>query len=319
MIASLEMKENDVKLSIVVPLYNEEESLVELYSQLSRVLCQVEKPVEIIFVDDGSTDRSFEILSKFHDKDPQVRVFQFRRNYGKSAALALGFNKARGKIIVTLDADLQDDPKEIPNLLKKLDEGYDLVSGWKKKRQDPFVKKVSSKLFNRITCLLTGLKIHDINCGLKAYRREVTDTIKVYGQLHRFLPVLAHWERFKVGEVVVEHHPRKYGKTKFGLSRYTAGLFDLITVLFLTRYTRRPLHLFGLAGLFSFLAGLIISLYLTIERLFYQKYLTNRPLLFLGILLIIVGVQFVSIGLLGEMITEGRKERIEYSIKKELD
>jgi glycosyltransferase involved in cell wall biosynthesis len=313
------MKDSDIKLSVVVPLYNEEESILELHSQLSEALCRVEKPVEILFVDDGSTDRSFEILAQIHEKDPNVRVLQFRRNYGKSAALAMGFNQARGEIIVTLDADLQDDPKEIPNLLKKLDEGYDLVSGWKKKRRDPFVKRVSSKFFNRVTCLLTGLKVHDINCGLKAYRREVTDTIKVYGQLHRFLPVLAHWERFKVGEVVVEHHPRKYGKTKFGVSRYTAGLFDLITVLFLTRYTKRPLHLFGLAGLLSFLAGLIISVYLTIERLFYQKYLTNRPLLFLGILLIIVGVQFVSIGLLGEMISEGRKDRIEYSIKTELE
>lgn len=312
------MKNHDINLSVVVPLYNEEASLIELYGQLSEVLCQLEKPVEILFIDDGSTDRSFEVLAELHKNDPQVRVYQFRRNYGKSAALAMGFSKAQGKIIVTLDADLQDDPKEIPNLLKKLDEGYDLVSGWKKIRKDPFVKKVSSKLFNRITCLLTGLKIHDINCGLKAYGREVTDTIKVYGQLHRFLPVMAHWERFRVGEVVVQHRPRKYGKTKFGLSRFTAGFFDLITVLFLTRYTKRPLHLFGLAGVIAFIAGLIISTYLTVERLFLGKYLTNRPLLFLGILLIIVGVQFVSIGLLGEMITEGRKDHIEYSIKKTL-
>lgn len=313
------MKENEVNLSIVVPLYNEEESIVELYGQLSEVLCKMEKPVEILFIDDGSTDCSFEILTKLHEKDSQIRVYQFRRNYGKSAALALGFKKARGKTIVTIDADLQDDPREIPKLLNKLDEGFDLVSGWKKKRADPMFKRISSKLFNRVTRLLTGLRIHDINCGLKAYRREVTDTIKVYGQLHRFLPVLAHWERFKIGEVVVKHRRRKYGKTKFGMSRFTAGLFDLITVLFLTRYTRRPLHLFGLAGLISFIIGLVISTYLTIERLFFGKYLTNRPLLFLGILLIIVGIQFVSIGLLGEMITEGRKDSIEYSIKRILE
>lgn len=313
------MKENDINISVVVPLYNEEESLLELHSRLSEVLCRSKKPVEIIFVDDGSSDRSFEILAEIHKKDSKVRVLQFRRNYGKSAALAMGFSHARGKIIVTLDADLQDDPGEIPNLLKKLEEGFDLVSGWKKNRKDPFVKKVSSKFFNKVTSLLTGLKIHDINCGLKAYRREVTETIKVYGQLHRFLPVLAHWERFRVAEVVVQHHPRKYGKTKFGFSRYTAGFFDLITVLFLTRYTKRPLHLFGLAGIVSFFVGLLISGYLTIERLFFEKYLSNRPLLFLGILLIIVGVQFVSIGLLGEMITEGRKDRIEYSIKKILE
>lgn len=313
------MTERDINLSVVVPLHNEEESLLELHSELSEALCQLKKPVEILFVDDGSTDRSFELLAEIHERDPKVRVLQFRRNYGKSAALAMGFRRARGKIILTIDADLQDDPKEIPNLLKKLDEGYDLVCGWKKIRKDPLVKRVSSKLFNKVTRLLTGLKIHDINCGLKAYRREVTEAIKVYGQLHRFLPVLAHWERFSVGEVVVQHRRRKYGKTKFGPSRFTAGFFDLITVLFLTRYTKRPLHLFGLAGIISFFAGLITSAYLTIERLFFEKYLSNRPLLFLGVLLIIVGVQFVSIGLLGEMITEGRKDRIEYSIKKSLD
>ncbi|MFQ5706470.1 MAG: glycosyltransferase family 2 protein [bacterium] len=310
---------NAVKLSVVVPLFNEQESLVALHEQLAKVLCTLEKPVEILFIDDGSTDGSFEVLRKLHGQDRQVRVIQFRRNYGKSAALALGFREARGKIIVTLDADLQDDPKEIPNLLQKLQGGYDLVSGWKKNRKDPAVKRVTSKLFNRVTCLLTGLHIHDINCGLKAYRREVTDTIKVYGQLHRFLPVLAQWERFKVGEIVVEHHPRKYGKSKFGFSRFVAGFFDLITVLFITRYTKRPLHLFGLAGLFTFIAGVAVSGYLAIARLFYGQFLTNRPLLFLGILLIIIGVQFVSIGLLGEMITESRKDRMEYLVKNELD
>lgn len=313
------MQDGDVKLSVVVPLYNERESLPELHRQLSEVLCQLEKPVEIIFVDDGSTDGSFDILRELHGRDPQVRVYQFRRNYGKSAALAVGFKKARGRVIVTLDADLQDDPKEIPGLLAKLEEGYDLVSGWKKHRRDSLSKRLSSKIFNQVTGLLTGLRIHDINCGLKAYRREVTEAINVYGQLHRFLPVLAHWEQFRVGELVVEHHPRKFGKSKFGVSRYTAGLFDLVTVLFITRYTRRPLHLFGLAGLLCFLAGFGISAYLAFERLFLGEYLTNRPLLFLGILLIIVGVQFVSIGLLGEMITESRKDRMEYSIKRVLE
>ncbi|MFQ5638735.1 MAG: glycosyltransferase family 2 protein [bacterium] len=309
----------EVKLSVVIPLLNEEESLQELYSRLSGVLCQFEKPVEILFVDDGSIDNSFDVLTQLHAKDSQVRVFQFRKNYGKSAALAVGFSKARGQVIVTMDADLQDDPKEIPKLIEKLHEGYDLVSGWKKHRKDPLVKRVTSKLFNRVTCWLTGLRIHDINCGIKAYRREVTENMGVYGQLHRFLPVMAQWEGFRVGEIVVEHHARKYGKTKFGLSRFAAGFFDLITVLFITRYTKRPLHLFGSAGMLSLLVGCLISVFLAVERIFFEKYLSNRPLLFLGIVLIIVGVQFVSIGLLGEMITASRRGQMDYSLKNELE
>ncbi len=312
------MAKSSVKISIVVPLFNEEESLVELHEQLSKAVCSLEKPIEFLFIDDGSTDNSMRVLSELHNKDPQVRVVQFRRNYGKSAALALGFKEARGEFIVTLDADLQDEPYEIPNLVKKLEDGFDLVSGWKKIRKDPFIKKNTSKLFNFVTRKMTGLGIHDMNCGLKAYRREVTETVNVYGQLHRFLPVLAQWQGFKVGEVVVKHNPRKYGKTKFGASRFIAGFFDLVTVLFITRYTKRPLHLFGLIGLVSFTVGVGISSYLAVERLLLGKYLSDRPLLFLGILAIIVGVQFVSIGLLGEMITESRKDNTDYSIKKTL-
>jgi len=310
---------NDVKISVVVPLFNEEKSLVELHQRLSSALCTLDKPVEILFIDDGSTDRSFEILKTIRKNDANVRVVQFRKNYGKSAALATGFKRSSGKIIVTIDGDLQDDPSEIPHLIQKLNEGYDLVSGWKKQRRDSFIKRVSSKLFNRVTCMFTGLEIHDINCGLKAYRREVTDSVNVYGQLHRFLPVLAQWEGFKVGEVVVQHHPRRFGRTKFGASRFIAGFFDLITVLFITRYTKRPLHLFGLAGLVSFIFGMTISLYLSIEKIYLGKHLSNRPLLFLGVLLIIVGVQFVSIGLLGEMITANRKSQMDYSIKQVLE
>lgn len=312
------MAEASVIISIVIPLLNEEESLSEFYSQLSAAVGSLEKSIEFLFVDDGSTDNSMALLEKLHQEDPRVRVIQFRRNYGKSAALALGFKKARGKIIVTIDADLQDDPREIPNLIRKLEEGYDLVSGWKKVRKDPFMKRNTSKFFNKVTRLVTGLTIHDINCGLKAYRREVTDMVNVYGQLHRFLPVLAQWQGFKIDEIAVNHLPRKYGKTKFGLSRFTAGFFDLLTVLFITRFTKQPLHFFGLIGVSTFIIGGGISAYLAIERLFFNKYLTGRPLLFLGILAIIVGVQFVSIGLLGEMITESRKNNADYSIKKTL-
>ncbi len=313
------MNETKPSISVVVPLINEEESLTELYSQISDVLNAIQKDSEIIFVDDGSTDGSMQVLSALHASDQRVRVFQFRKNYGKSAALAKGFEVARGDIIITLDADLQDDPREIPGLIAKLDEGFDLVSGWKRDRHDPFVKRNTSRLFNFVTRWLTSLEIHDINCGLKAYRREVTDTINVYGQLHRFLPVLAQWEGFKVSEVVVQHHARKYGTTKFGISRFTAGFFDLITVLFITRYTKRPLHLFGFLGAGAFVFGSAISIYLAIERMFLNRFLSNRPLLWLGIVLVIVGIQFVSIGLLGEMITESRKGQVDYSVKKILE
>ncbi len=312
------------ELSIIIPLLDEAESLPELHSRLSDVLRQLGQPAEMIFIDDGSTDASVETLLKLRENDPRICIVQFRRNYGKSAALAAGFARARGKSIVTIDADLQDDPAEIPRLLEKLDTGCDLVSGWKRRRQDRFIKRVSSRIFNRVTSYLTGVQLHDINCGLKAYRREVTDTIHVYGQLHRYLPVLALKEGFRLGEIEVKHHPRKYGLSKFGLfglSRFTSGFLDLLTVLFLTRYTRRPLHLFGFAGLIAFVLGSGISLYLAYQRIFLTVYLTNRPLLFLGILLVIVGVQFFSIGLIGEMIAasaEANNPSQTYGIKKEV-
>ncbi len=307
------------QLSIVVPLYNEADALVELHQQLSAALRELQLSTEIIFVDDGSKDESFKVLRELYQRDRRIHVVQFRRNYGKSAALAAGFERARGQFIVTMDADLQDDPMEIKHLLEELQHGdFDLISGWKKHRHDPFIKRISSKIFNRVTGFMTGLRLHDINCGLKAYRREVTSTIPVYGELHRFLPVLAFKEGFRVGEVVVKHHPRKYGKSKFGPSRFSKGFFDLITVLFLSRYTKRPLHLFGVAGTFAFIVGLVIAGYLTYERLTLKSYLTNRPLLFLAVLLMIIGVQAVSIGLLGEMITAANSQARSYFVKAEL-
>lgn len=271
---------------------------------------------EILFVDDGSTDRSFQVLRDIRRNDGRVKIVRFRRNYGKSAALSVGFEKAQGNIVVTMDADLQDDPSEIPSLVKHIEDGYDLVSGWKKVRRDPITKTIPSRFFNFVTRVMTGIRIHDFNCGLKAYRRDVVRTVKVYGELHRYIPVLAHVEGFKVGEMVVQHRPRKYGRTKFGVGRFWRGFLDLLTILFTTRYFRRPLHLFGLWGLIACLAGLVIVLVLAAQWFMGETSLSNRPLFLGGILLIIVGIQFVSIGLLGEMITKAGQQREEYSIKE---
>lgn len=309
---------NAPDISVVIPLFNEAPSLPELHQQLASVIAETGLAAEFIFVDDGSLDGSFATLQRLHQQDRRVKVVQFRRNYGKSAALAEGFSLARGRYIVTMDADLQDDPREIPGLIATLEQGFDLVSGWKKERHDPFIKRVSSKLFNRVTSLLTGVNLHDINCGLKIYRREVVKSINVYGQRHRFLPVLAAAQGFVAGEKVVRHHARKHGKSKFGPSRFVSGMLDLVTLLFLSRYVKRPLHLFGGLGLLCFVAGFILSLILTYQRLVHQIYLTNRPILFLGIALIIVGTQFISLGLLGEMITESRADERHYNIKAQL-
>jgi len=313
------MRNPNPELSIIIPLYDEEESLPELYDNLTSVLKKFNRSHEIIFIDDGSTDRSFRILEELFQKDENVSVFQFRKNYGKSTALSCGFEQARGKYVITMDADLQDDPDEIPGLINKMEEGYDLISGWKKKRYDPFIKRVTSKFYNLITSFFSGIRLHDFNCGIKAYRNEVVKSVQIYGQLHRFIPVLAHWQGFMVGEKVVKHQARKYGKTKFGASRFTAGLFDLFTVIFLHRFKKRPLHLFGSIGLVSLLIGLVMNLFLAYQRIFANIYLSNRPLLFLAVMLVIVGIQFISIGLLGEMITDTQKRQNDYSVKNVLE
>ncbi len=304
-------------LSIVIPAYNERESLPVLLEEICQVMDGLNRPFEVIVVDDGSTDGTFEMLEEMKSQMPWLKAIAFRRNYGKSAALAEGFKIARGNVVITMDADLQDDPREIPNLLQRLDEGYDLVSGWKKKRHDPLSKVIPSRIFNFVTAKVTGIPIHDFNCGLKAYRRDVIKSIHVYGELHRFLPVLAQWQGFRVGEIAVKHRPRQHGKTKFGISRFFNGFFDLITVLFITRYKTSPLHIFGMFGLLSFLLGFATELYLSILWFMGQS-IRNRPLFFLGILLIIVGVQFIVFGLIGEMISAGFAEKTEYSIKKRL-
>lgn len=305
-------------VSVIIPLLNESKSLPELHQKLAEVVEEHALAAEFIFIDDGSTDGSFQVLESLHATDPRVVVLQFRRNFGKSAALAEGFSYASGKYVVTMDADLQDDPAEIPALIAKLEEGYDLISGWKKERFDPLIKKISSKVFNCVTGKVTGVPLHDMNCGLKIYRREVVTSIEVYGQRHRFLPVLAAQQGFRVGEKVVQHHPRKYGESKFGPSRFLSGFLDLITLVFLSRYVRQPLHLFGGLGMLSFIVGAAICTLLAFERIFLEVYLSNRPLLFLGILLVIVGIQFISIGLLGEMMTQAQAKETRYSVRKAL-
>ncbi len=305
-------------LSVVIPVYNEKDSLPELYRQLKETLEPKGYRFELIFIDDGSRDGSSEVLESLAQNDPRVRVIQFQKNYGKSAALSVGFEVAEGKFVATLDADLQDDPREIPPMIEKLNEGYDLISGWKKKRHDPVSKRWPSKIFNWVTSRIAGVHIHDINCGLKVYRNFVVKTLHPYGELHRFLPVLAHLDGFTVGEKEVVHHPRKYGKSKFGASRFTAGFFDLLTVMFLSRYLRKPLHLFGILGILSFIGGFAIGAYLTVLRLS-GHWIGNRPLLFLGILLMIMGVQFISIGLLGEMITASQTRKEAYVIRRTLN
>ncbi len=311
--------QNDILVSVIVPLLNEEESLPELVLHLEQVLGKITgRRYEIIFVDDGSTDDSYSVIKQIRARNQRVRAIRFRRNYGKSAALSVGFQNARGKIIITMDADLQDDPDEIPNLINKIREGYDLVSGWKKKRYDPITKTIPSKFFNFVTSLFSGVKLHDFNCGLKAYRQELVKDLQVYGEMHRYIPALAHWEGYKVTEIPVQHHPRKYGKTKFGISRFLKGFLDLLTVMFTTRFLKRPLHFFGtLGGIFA-LAGFVIDFYLLIDWLIGRTYLSNRPLALFGIALIIVGVQLISLGLLGELIAKNMFEKVNYKIKERL-
>jgi glycosyltransferase involved in cell wall biosynthesis len=302
------------QVSVIIPLFNEEESLPPLHAQLTNVLGSRGQSYELIFIDDGSRDKSAEILRELCARDAHVRAISFRRNYGKSAALATGFRAARGDFAITMDADLQDDPAEIPALLAKLEEGYDLVSGWKKKRHDPLSKTIPSKFFNSITSRLSGIRLHDFNCGLKAYRRDVIKELPVYGELHRFLPVLAFKLGYRITEIPVQHHARKYGKTKFGANRFLNGFYDLITVLFISEYNRAPLHLFGTMGLISAFFGFVINLYLTIGWL-RGVWIGNRPLLFLGVLLMVIGVQFFSIGLVAEKMVNMTEHDRNYSIK----
>jgi glycosyltransferase involved in cell wall biosynthesis len=291
-------------ISVVIPLYNEAESLPELHTALAAAVLPYADRCEMIYVDDGSADGSIEVLKGLREGDKRVKAVRLRSNQGKAAALAAGFREARGGIIITLDADLQDDPKEIPRFLRKLEEGADLVSGWKATRCDPWSRRFLSAIFNRVTSRLTGVQLHDLNCGFKAYRRAVIDELRLHGELHRFIPVLASWRGFRIGEIEIAHHPRKYGRSKYGAERIPRGFFDLLTVLMLTRYTTRPLHLFGVVGVVMGLTGFAIVSYLSLGWVFGQ-WIGVRPLFILGALLVIAGIQLVSFGLLAEMIVYG--------------
>jgi len=308
-----------IDLSVVVPLYNEAPALSELYRQTREVLERLGKSWEILFVDDGSTDASYSILAALHGQDPRVKVIQLRTNYGKAAALSVGFHECRGEVILTMDGDLQDDPQEIPRVIDKLTEGFDLVIGWKHPRRDPLSRVVASQLFNTSIRLLSGLRVHDLNSGFKAMCREVVEETPIYGELYRFLPLLAHWRGFRVAEVAVSHQPRPYGASKYGWGRAFRGAMDLITVAFLTRFRRRPAHFFGLLGSFGILIGMLIVGYITYLRLIFGSIQNRHPLLIGGVLLIVVGVQLFTTGLLGEMLaeTQGRREDY-YAIRRRL-
>ncbi len=289
-----------MKLSFVIPVLNEADSLKQLYHEIKTNLGTHE--AEIIFIDDGSTDASFQIMAELAAHDTSVKVIKFRRNFGKAAALQKGFELATGEVVFTMDADLQDDPIEIPAFLAKLDEGFDLVSGWKKKRLDPLHKRLPSKLFNSVTAHTFKLKLKDYNCGFKAYRKTLVKELSLYGEMHRYIPALAHSLGYKVGEIPVQHRARQYGKSKYGIERYLRGFFDLMTVKMVTQYVKSPLYLFGRVGLLATLAGTLLTIYLAALKIFYGMPLSNRPLLFLGILMILGGLQFISLGLISELI-----------------
>ncbi|MBI9039511.1 MAG: glycosyltransferase [Bacteroidales bacterium] len=308
-------------ISVVVPLLNEEESLRELESWIKRVMIENDFSYEIIFIDDGSHDKSWRIIEDISKNNPGIKAIKFRRNYGKSAALYVGFEVTEGDVVITMDADLQDSPDEIPHLFNMIkNEGFDIVSGWKKKRYDPLSKRIPSKFFNLITRKISGIKLHDFNCGLKAYKSDVVKSIEVYGEMHRYIPVIAKWAGFsKIGERVVQHQERKYGKSKFGSGRLIKGFLDLLSISFVSKFGRRPMHLFGTWGVVLFLIGFVIAGYLAYSKIFLATYkMTERPLFYLGLLSMILGTQLFMTGFIAEMISRNSSERNKYIIQQEL-
>lgn len=306
-------------VSIVVPLYNEEESLPELCEWINRVASENGYTYEIVLIDDGSTDSSWQVIENLSETNSHIKGIKFQRNYGKSAALNEGFKIVTGEVVVTMDADLQDSPDEIPPLRSMiLNDNYDLVSGWKKKRHDPISKTIPSKFFNWVTTKTTGIKLHDFNCGLKAYKLKVVKNIEVYGEMHRYIPVIAKWSGFKrIGEKVVEHRARKYGTSKFGIERFIKGFLDLASILFVGRFGKRPMHFFGSWGTLSFIFGFTVFVYLTLSKFFFDKSgLTQRPLFFFAILAMIIGTQLFLTGFIAELITRNSPGRNHYLVEK---
>ncbi len=299
---------NEIKsITILVPVYNEEESLPNLYARVTEEMGKLDYLYDILFIDDGSRDQSVPILNDIIEKDPRVSLIVMRRNFGKSEALGIAFREVKGDVVITMDADLQDEPSEISRFIEKIEEGYDLVSGWKQERKDPLTKVISSKFFNGLTSFLSGIKLHDFNCGFKAYRNEVTKCVDVYGELHRFIPALAHQEGFSVCEIPVKHNAREFGESKYGrlgLKRFINFLLDPINVLLLTKYTKKPIHFFGLAGVSLFFVGFIIGTYLTFIKFYTGTFQGRYPLLMLVGIMIVVGVQLIIAGLLGEMMSK---------------
>jgi len=310
-----------IDISIVVPLFNEEESLPELCNWIDKVIKNFNKTYEILLIDDGSTDKSWNVISNLNKQNPFIRGIRFRRNYGKSAALNVGFEAANGNVVITMDADLQDSPDEIPELYRLItEEGFDLISGWKQKRFDPITKTVPTRLFNWAARKMSGIYLHDFNCGLKAYKNEVIKNIEVYGEMHRYIPVLAKWAGFiRIGEKVVQHQARKYGTTKFGWERFVNGFLDLLSITFVSKFGKRPMHLFGLLGTISFFMGFIIAAYLTFAKFAFQAYkMTERPLFFFGLFFMVLGTQLFLAGFLGELISRGSADRNQYQVKERI-
>ncbi len=304
-----------MKLTILIPVYNEEQNIIPLYNRLIENINPVTKDYEIILINDGSRDKTRLIIEEIAKKDKNIKLINLRKNFGKADALSIGFKESKGDIIITMDGDLQDDPIEIPRFIEKINEGYDMVSGWKYKRHDPLSKTIPSRLFNGLTGIVSGLNIHDFNCGFKAYKKELTNNLHIYGELHRYIPALMHWEGYKIGEIKVRHHPRMHGKSKYGITRLFKGFFDLITLSYLGSFRNRPLHLFGGIGIICSLLGFTVGFYLLTEWLRGFS-IGSRPLLTLSILLIVIGVQFISTGLIAETITSTTQENLERKIRR---